>query len=158
MVCIVCLWYFVIILTFFLLFSAEGHAWAILALWGTCVGNMCEYCPLIIKYYEEGSELLQRFVAIYETWISPTLICSQVERTPTRNPFDSFDELMCAVKGVLQNNFIYLATSIQDLLWRWNSVIRPKVHTGKCIRRLAGIRVLPVLHRPEVVDIGVNTI
>ena len=33
------------------------------------------------------------------------------------------------------------------------------IHTGKCIRRFGGIfRVLPVLHRPEVVDIGVNTI
>ena len=38
-------------------------------------------------------------------------------------------------------------------------------HAGKCIRRFGGIyaiwwylRVLPVLHRPEVVDIGVNTI
>ena len=32
------------------------------------------------------------------------------------------------------------------------------VHTGKCIRRFGGdLRVLPVLHRPEVVDIGVNT-
>ena len=32
-------------------------------------------------------------------------------------------------------------------------------HTGKCIRRFGvSLRVLPVLHRPEVVDIGVNTI
>ena len=34
-------------------------------------------------------------------------------------------------------------------------------HTGKCIRRFGGtmyLRVLPVLHRPDVVDIGVNTI
>ena len=33
-------------------------------------------------------------------------------------------------------------------------------HTGKCIRRFGGIfkSVLPVLHRPEVADIGVNTI
>ena len=32
-------------------------------------------------------------------------------------------------------------------------------HTGKCIRRFGCfLRVLPVLHRPEVVDIGVNTI
>ena len=30
------------------------------------------------------------------------------------------------------------------------------MHTGKCIRRFGGV--LPVLHRPEVVDIGVNTI
>ena len=33
-------------------------------------------------------------------------------------------------------------------------------HTGKCICRFAGInaRVLPAIHRPDVVDIGVNTI
>ena len=32
-------------------------------------------------------------------------------------------------------------------------------HTGKCIRRFGGIYAyFPVLHRPEVVDIGVNTI
>ena len=30
-------------------------------------------------------------------------------------------------------------------------------HTGKCIRRCWYLRVLPVLHRPEVVDIGVYT-
>ena len=32
------------------------------------------------------------------------------------------------------------------------------IHTGKCILRFAGIYALLVLHRPEVVDIGVNTI
>ena len=33
------------------------------------------------------------------------------------------------------------------------------IHTGKCIRRFAGIlRILPLLHRPDVADIGVNTI
>ena len=33
------------------------------------------------------------------------------------------------------------------------------IHTGKCICRFAGIlRILPVLHLPEVVDIGVSTI
>ena len=32
-------------------------------------------------------------------------------------------------------------------------------HTGKCIRRIWWyLRVLPILHIPEVVDIGVNTI
>ena len=30
-------------------------------------------------------------------------------------------------------------------------------HTGKCLRRFGGIYALPVLHRPEVVDIGVNS-
>ena len=35
-----------------------------------------------------------------------------------------------------------------------------RIHTGKCIRRFAGwyLRILPVFHRPEVEDIGVNTI
>ena len=38
-------------------------------------------------------------------------------------------------------------------------IVDNKMHTGKCIRGFAGIfRVLPVLHRPVVVDIGVNTI
>ena len=44
-------------------------------------------------------------------------------------------------------------------IWRWRDCLD---HTGKCIRRFAGIyvycRLLPVLHRPEVVDIGVNAI
>ena len=33
-------------------------------------------------------------------------------------------------------------------------------HIGKCIRRFGGIYAfcLPVLHRPEVVDIGVNAL
>ena len=35
----------------------------------------------------------------------------------------------------------------------------PFDHTGKCIRRFWWyLRVLPVLHGPEVVDMGVNTI
>ena len=55
----------------------------------------------------------------------------KVKRTPTSNLFDCFDELKCAVKGVLQNNLICLATSIQALLWRWNSVIWPKAYFFK---------------------------
>ena len=38
-----------------------------------------------------------------------------------------------------------------------NSNEKVHIHTGKCIRRFAGIRVLLVLHRPEVVDIGVKS-
>ena len=35
----------------------------------------------------------------------------------------------------------------------------PLYHTGKCICPFAGyLRILPALHRPDVVDIGVTTI